>query len=152
MPKTPAEPALAGAAARWAILGGVVLMATVPVYVFAEPPWRLLIARLAAALVLGVALLELRRALADRLARGGASALDEAHARPGTPPDVPYRLLELAHDVRAALRSRRHFEKVLWPRLMALAPRPLVRPPSRLGRGPSLAGLRDVIAAIEKQP
>jgi hypothetical protein len=147
-----AEPALAGIAIRWAVLGGVVLMATVPVYVFVEPPWRLLVARLATALVLGLALLRLRRTLADRLARGGASALDEAHDRPGTLPDVPYRLLELANDVRAALRSRRHFEKVMWPRLMALTPHPLVRPPSRRGRGPSLAGLRDVIAVIEKQP
>jgi hypothetical protein len=147
-----AEPALAGITVRWAILGGVVLMATVPVYVFVEPTWRLLVARLATALVLGLALLRLRRTLADCLARGGASALDEAHDRPGTLPDVPYRLLELAHDVRAALRSRRHFEKVLWPRLMALTPRPLVRPPSRRGRGPSLAALRDVISIIEKQP
>jgi hypothetical protein len=147
-----AEPALTDAAIRWAILGGIVLMATVPIYVFAEPPWRPLIARLATALVLGLALLQLRRTLADRLERGGAWALDEARDRPGIRPDVPYRLLEVAHDVRVALRSRRHFEKVLWPRLVALTPRPLARPPCRLGRGPSLAGLRDVIAAIEKEP
>jgi hypothetical protein len=146
------EPTLTDAAIRWAILGGIVLMATVPIYVFAEPPWRLLIARSATALVLGLALLQLRRALADRLERGGAWALDEAHDRSGTQPDVPYRLLELVRDVRAALRSRRHFEKVLWPRLAALTRHPLVRPPGRLGRGPSLAALRDVIAVIEKQP
>jgi hypothetical protein len=147
-----AEPALTDAAIRWAILGGIVLMATVPIYVFAEPPWRLVIARSATALVLGLALLQLRRALADRLERGGAWALDEARDHPGIRPDVPYRLLEVAHDVRVALRSRRHFEKVLWPRLVALTPRPLARPPSRLGRGPSLAALRDVIAVIEKEP
>jgi len=108
--------------------------------------------RLAAALVLGLALLQLRRALADRLALAGAWALDEARGRPGAEPSVPYHVLELANDLRAALRSRRHFEGVLWPRLAALTPRPLVRPPVRLGRGPSLASLRDVIAAIEKQP
>jgi hypothetical protein len=146
-----ADRALAGLAVRWSVLAGVVLMATVPVYVFAEPPWRLLVARLATAIVLGLALLQLRRALADRLARGGASALDDARDRPETLPDVPYRLLELTYDLRAALRSRRHFEKVLWPRLTALARRPLAHPPCRLGRGPSLAGLREVIATLERE-
>lgn len=146
-----AERALTAAAIRWAILGAAVLLATVPVYVFAEPPWRLLVARLATGLVLGLALLQLRRILAERLAQGGASALDGVHDRPESLPDVPYRLLELTDDVRAALRSRSHFEKVLWPRLMALTPRPLARPPSRLGRGPSLAGLGKVITAIEEE-
>ena len=147
----PAERPLARTA-RWAGLGGVVLLAAVPVYVFVEPPWRALVARLASAFVLGVALLELRRALADRLAQGGTSALDEARGRPGPEPGVPYHFLDLIKDVRAALRSRRHFERVLWPRLAALARRPLVRPPVRPGRGPSLATLREVIGVIEKQP
>jgi hypothetical protein len=40
----------------------------------------------------------------------------------------------------------------LWPRLAAFASRPLARPPVRLGRGPSLAGLRQALDAIEKQP
>lgn len=147
-----AEGLLAPIAARCAVLGGVVLLAAVPVYVFVEPPWRALVVRLASALVLGVALLQLRRALADRLAHSGASALDEARDRRGPEPSVPYHFLDLANDVRAARRSRRHFEKVLWPRLVALAPRPLVRPPARPGRGPGLATLGDVITAIEKQP
>jgi hypothetical protein len=147
-----AERPLARIAARCTVLGGVVLLATVPVYVWVEPSWRTLVARLASALVLGVTLLALRRALADRLGDRGAWALDAARGRPRPEPGVPYHLLHLANDVRAALRSRHHFEKVLWPRLAALVPRPLVRPPGRRGRGPSLAGLRKVIAAIEQQP
>ena len=70
---------------------------------------------------------------------------------PAVEPGAPQRLLELTASVRAALRSRRHFEKVLWPRLTALATRPLVPPPLRRGRGPSLAGLREVIATIEDE-
>jgi hypothetical protein len=128
-----------------------VVLGAVPVYVFVEPPWRPLVARLASALALGLALLELRRAFAQRVARGGPSALDEARSRPGPEPGVPYHFLDLMKDVRAARRSRRHFEQVLWPRLAALAQRPLVSPPRRFGRGPSLAGLRDVIADIEKR-
>jgi hypothetical protein len=147
-----ADGPLARVAARCAVLAAVVLLATVPVYVYVEPSWRPLVARLASAFVLGVALLQLRRALADRLADSGRPALDAAREGRGPEPSVPHHFLNLASDVRAALRSRRDFEKSLWPRLEALTSRPLVRPPVRRGRGPSLASLRAVITAIEKQP
>ncbi len=146
------ERPLASIAARCAVLGGVVLLVTVPVYVWVEPSWRPLVARLASALVVGVTLLQVRRALAVRLRAGGASALDEARGRRWPEPGVPYPFLQLEGDVRAGLRSRHHFDNVLWPRLAALVSRPLVRPPGRRGRGPSLASLRKVIAAIEQQP
>ena len=136
---------------RCAVLGGIVLLLAVPGYVFAEPAWRAVVARLAVAFVLGVGLLQLRSAVAERLARGGASALDRARDRPGIPPAVPLRFQDLIDDVRAARRSRRHFERALWPRLLALTSRPLVRPPARPGRGPGLAGLRDVISEIERE-
>jgi len=147
-----AERPLARVAVRCAVLAAVVLLATVPVYVYVEPSWRALVARSASAFVLGVALLQLRRALADRLKDGGDSALDAARDQWGPAPSVPHHFLDLASHVRAARRSRRYFERVLWPRLEALTPWPLVRPSVRRGRGPSLASLREVISAIEKQP
>jgi hypothetical protein len=147
-----AERPLAWIAARCAALAGVVLLAAVPVYLWVEPSWRSLVARVASALVLGVALLELRRALAGRLHDSGAFALDSARGLRRPEPGIPYQFLQVANDVRAALRSRHHFDKVLWPRLAALVSFPLVRPPGRAGRGPSLASLRKVIAAIERQP
>ena len=147
-----AEGPLAPIAVRWACLAGAVFLAAVPVYVFVEPAWRALVARLASALVLGIVLLDLRGILADRLALGGTSGLDDARDRRAPAPDVPLRFLDLIKEVRVALRSRRYFETVLWPRLTALTPRPLARPAMRRGRGPSLAGLSDVIAVIEKQP
>jgi hypothetical protein len=136
---------------RCAALGGIVLIAIVPLYVFVEPPWRPLVARLAVAFVLGVTLLQLRGAVVARLARGGASAIEQALERPGSPPAVPLRLEELIDDVRATRRSRGHFERIMWPRLTALASRPLARPPARLGRGPSLTELRRVIAELERE-
>ena len=136
-------------AIRCAILGGVVLLAAVPVYVFVEAPWRTLVARLAVAFVLGVALLQLRGAVVARLARAGGSPLEQELGRPGSPPAVPLRFEELIDDVRATRRSRGHFERIMWPRLTALASRPLARPPARLGRGPSLGDLRRVITDIE---
>jgi hypothetical protein len=147
-----AERPLARVAVRGAVLAAVVLLATVPVYVYVEPWWRPLVARSASAFVLGVALMQLRRALADRLVDSGDSALDAARGHRGPEPSVPHHFLDLASDVRAALRSRRYFERALWPRLQALTSWPLVRPRVRRGRGPSLASLRDVITAIEKQP
>ena len=147
-----AERPLARVAARCAVLAAAVLLATVPVYVYVEPSWRAPVARSACAFVLGVALLQLRRALADLLAEGGDSALDAARGHRRPEPSVPHHFGELASDVRAALRSRRYFDRALWPRLEALTSRPLVRPSVRPGRGPSLASLRDVITAIEQQP
>ena len=147
-----AERQRAGIAVRYACLVVFVILCAVPVYVFVEPPWRGLVARLASALVLGVALLELRNTLAQKLARHEASALDGARVHRMTEPGVPPRFLALAHEVRAAVRSRRYFEMVMWPRLLALSVRPLHRPPTRRpGRGPSLASLDDVVTAIEKQ-
>jgi hypothetical protein len=144
------ERPLAGIAVRGAVLAGVVLLATVPAYVYVEPSWRPLVARLAAALVVGITLLQLRRALVDRLARATASPLDEARARRGPGPAVPHHFVDLMDTVRGAVRSRRQFEEILWPRLVALAGRPLEPPPRRPGRGPSLARLREVVTDIEK--
>jgi hypothetical protein len=145
-----ADRLLAPIVIRCALLGGVVLLAVVPVYVFVEAPWRTLVARLAVAFVLGVALLQLRGAVVARLAHAGGSPLEQELGRPGTPPAVPLRFEELIDDVRATRRSRGHFERIMWPRLVALASRPSARPPVRLGRGPSLGDLRRVIAEIER--
>jgi hypothetical protein len=146
-----AEPRPLATSLRYAALVGVVLLVAVPVYVYLEPHWRALVPRLAAALVLGTALLELRGFLAGRLARHGPSALDAARIPPLVEPGAPHRLLELTASVRAGLRSRRHFERVLWPRLTALAARPLVPPPLRRARGPSLGSVREIIATIEDE-
>jgi hypothetical protein len=148
----PADRTLAQIVGRCAVLAGIVVLAAVPVYIWVEPWWRALVARLASAFVLGIALIQLRRALAEHIEDGGPSALDAARRRRELEPGVPHHFLGLEGDVRAALRSRRSFEKVLWPRLVALTPQPLVRPPARPGLGPSLAGIRAVIDVIEKQP
>ena len=148
----PADRSLAQVAVRSATLAGVVLFVIVPIYVYVEPSWRAFVARLACAFVLGVALLQLRHVLRGRLAERGASALDAARGWREPEPGVPHHFRDLASDVRTALRSRRYFEKVLWPRLERLTSRPVSPPATRPGRGPSLASLRRVIAEIEKQP
>jgi hypothetical protein len=146
-----AERPLVRLAVRVAVLGGLVLLAAVPVYVYVEPAWRGLVARLATALVLGVTLLQLRRAVVDRLELGEGSPLDEARVRRRPEPAVPHHFLDLMSDVRTTLRSRRYFEEVMWPRLSAFTSAALGRPRARPGRGPSLASLRAVLADIEKR-
>jgi len=147
-----ADRSLGRAALRSATLAAVVLLVMVPVYVYVEPAWRTFVARLACAFVLGVALLQLRRSLLDRLADLGGSGIDAARGQREPEPAVPHHFRDLASDVRTAMRSHRYFDKVMWPRLEALTPDPLPRPAARPGRGPSLASLRRVIAAIEKRP
>jgi hypothetical protein len=138
-------------AARCAALAGAVLIAAAPVYIYMEPPWRPLIARLAGGLVAGSAILQLRRALADRLELAPPSALDEALRRPVADPAVPARFDDLLQDIKAARRSRRYFDEVLWPRLSALAPDPPAPPPPRRGRGPTLRELDQIVAQIERR-
>jgi hypothetical protein len=126
--------------------------AALPRAVRVAASWRAPGARLACALVLGVALLNLRRVLSEGVEAAGVSALDTAR-RTGPPgPAVPHHALELASDVRTAARSRRYLEDVLWPRLEALAGRSLTPPRRRRGRGPSLASLRALIMDIERRP
>ena len=67
-----------------------------------------------------MALLQFRRALLDRLADLGGSNLDAARGRREPEAGVPHHFHDLASDLRTALRSRRYFDKVLWPRLQAL--------------------------------
>ncbi len=147
-----ADRPLAAVVVRSAVLSGVVLLATVPIYVYVEPALRALVARVAAAFVLGVTLLQLRRVLAEILEATGASPLETTRASRAPEPEVPHHYLGLMSDVRAALRSRRYFDNVMWPRLQALSTSPLDRPPVRPGRGVSLAGLRRVLTVLERRP
>ena len=138
---------------RYAALVALVTFVAVPIHVYVEPPWRSPVVRTAVALVLGVALLDLRRALARRLASGPGGGGDGWRRRTWLAPGVPQAFLDAVGDLQAGTRTRRHFERVLWPRLAALSPRPLEPPPCRsLGRGPSLSSLRAVIAALEREP
>src|SRR4029450_604549 len=105
------ERPLAQVAAQCAAVAFVVVLASVPLYVWVEPSWRGLVARAASALVLGVALLQLRRLPPDRLEADGPWSLDEARRRPRSERAVPHHFRDLASDVRAALRSRRYLQQ-----------------------------------------
>lgn len=147
----PVDRRLVFALVRYAVLAAGVTLAAVPLYFYLEPPGRRVVPHVAAAFVLGIALLELRATLAGRLAEEGGSALEAALVPAPLDDGVPHRLRETEASLRAALRSRRHFDRVLWPRLLALAGRPLVPPPPRRGRGPRRRDVEAVVARIEAE-
>ncbi|MGH7301912.1 MAG: hypothetical protein ACRELZ_01385 [Candidatus Rokuibacteriota bacterium] len=123
--------------------------------VFVAPGYRQTAMRLIGALVLLIAVSRARRIVRARVERRSAWAADE----PGegwAGPMADSRLTRFRDEIRFSARSQSYFEHLLWPRLVALARargvsiEALAKPPGRrLGRGPSLAALDRLLAALE---
>lgn len=137
-----------------------VWIALAPVYSYVESPYRAAVVRAGAALVLGVALIQLRGAVKRHNAAQPSSAFDGAVNRGPNEPDLAPIFLKLRNEVRFSTEDQRYFENALWPRVLRLlagrdqrsrkgAP---AMPAGRrwIRRGPSLAALRDLIAQIEE--
>src|SRR5262249_6241270 len=125
-------------------------LATIPIVLAVEPANRPLVIRLAASLVLGVALAHIRGAARRAVDAASPSAFERPRGRArAEKPDIDRRFSELLDDVRFGPASQRYWSRVAWPRLTGLAERiparPLLVDPPRsrlrrlLGRGPSLA-------------
>jgi hypothetical protein len=152
-----------GLLARYLGLGTLVALGALPLAVAAEPATRPLVIRLAATLVLAVALAHVRGMARGAVEASPPSAFERAlrRGRPA-PPEVDQRFRELLDDVRFGPASQRYWSRVAWPRLSALAERLPARPrltdPPRsrlrrlLGRGPSLAALRELVSRLEGAP
>lgn len=121
--------------------------------VFVAPGHRETAIRLIAALVLLVAVSRIRAvvkaAVDPRPAWGSEETVNAG-------PDPDARVTRFRDELRFSVRSQSYFDHLLWPRLVALArsrgvsPDTLAKPPGRrFGRGPSLAALARVIAALE---
>ena len=109
--------------------------------------------RLIGALVLLVAVSRIRAVVKAAVDHRPAWRNDQT-GDAGPEPDP--RMMRLLDELRFSARSQSYFDHLLWPRLVALAssrgisPEALVKPPGRrFGRGPSLAALARVIAALE---
>jgi hypothetical protein len=136
------------------LAGALVVLAAIPAYLAVAPSWRGAALRAACALLVGVGC-----ARAARWARGARSSASvsplDAPPAPPAPVALDERFLGLCDDVRFGSRSRRYFDRILWPRLSRVAGGPLARPADRRGiggRGPSMAALEGVIAEIERRP
>jgi hypothetical protein len=159
----PARRHALGVLGRYVGLTTLVGLGALPLAVAAQPANRPLVIRLAATLVLAVALVHVRGVARDSVEAAPPSAFDRAlRRRRPAPPEVDRRFRELLDDVHFGPASQRYWSRIAWPRLRALAERLPARPrltePPRsrlrrlLGRGPSLAGLRELVARLEGRP
>ena len=123
---------------------------------FVAPAYRETAIRLLAAVLLFLAVSPVRaivRAATERRAPWGG--VDEHPSeRRGQDP----RFARFHDEIRSSARSQSYFEHLLWPRLIALAQSTgipadaLEKPRGRsFGRGPSIAELTRVIAALERR-
>jgi hypothetical protein len=149
---------LAGYAAFATLVG----LGALPLVLAAEPANRPFVIRLAASLLLAVALLHIHSTARHAVDAQPPSAFDQALRRKRAErPDIDRQLRELLDDVRFGPASQRYWSRVAWPRLCGLAEqlpgRPLLVEPPRsrlrrlLGRGPSLAAVRDLVARLESR-
>jgi hypothetical protein len=125
---------------------------------FVATAYRETAIRLLAALVLFLAVSPVRaivRAAIERRAPWGAHEAIE-HAPAPHAPDP--RFARFHDEIRSSARSQSYFEHLLWPRLVALAQSTgvpadaLEKPrPRSFGRGPSIAELTRLIAALERR-
>jgi hypothetical protein len=145
--------------ARYAALSAVVTLVAVPVSVALDPAQRPAVIRMAAAVIVGVMLIDLIRVVRALFEAQPPSAFGAALEPVTSPPSIDRGFREARDELRGGAASEIYFSRVLWPRLLALADRvpgrPSLAPPARsrvrrlLRRGPSLAALRDLIAALE---
>lgn len=145
---------------HWALFAGTIVLAVllfvglVMIELLVDIASRKAATQLVTALVFGLAILKIRSLVRIRLERQQASALDDVTEHRAAPSLDRTRFHQLRDDVRLAARSQRHFDLVVWPRLVRLAKAPhdapLAKPPGRsFGRGPSVEALTDLIAALE---
>jgi hypothetical protein len=148
----PAERSLGRRAAQ-ALLALLLVLAAIPAYLALDPWWQAVAVRVGCALAVMAGGLHLRRAVRRAIGEDARSPLDASPA-PAPPPDLDGGYLRARDDVVWSTRSRRYFDAILWPRLLALAGGHLARPAARTGtrRGPSLRALERAIAQVERRP
>jgi len=146
--------------AGYAVFIALVAGGAAPVYFILEPAKRPLAVRLAAALVMGVGVIRLVKTVRARLDARPPSNFELGLEPPRREVSLDPQFVQIRDDLQFGARRAGYFDRVLWPRLVALAersplrsaPAPLVRPPGRLfRRGPSLITLRNLIATIGEE-
>jgi hypothetical protein len=140
-----------GIVAGYVVFVGVLVLGTVPAYVFVEADHRQAVVRLATAILVGSVLTHVRRSL-------GAGEDDPGAAPPPveTEPTLYRGFTELYDGMRQSIRSQGYFEAILWPRLLSLVEtdqRTALHKPAgrRFRRGPSAATLGELIATLERR-
>lgn len=146
--------------AGYALFIALVAGGAAPVYFILEPAKRPLVTRLAAALVMGVAVIRLVKTVRARLDAQPPSGFELGLEPARREVSLDPQFVQIRDDLRFGASRAGYFDRVLWPRLVALAepsplrpaPACLVQPPGRFfRRGPSLITLRNLITAIGEE-
>jgi hypothetical protein len=158
----PCERRWPGIVAGYAVLLALAGLAATPAYLYAEPADKPAVVRLAVAVVVGVALIHLLKIVRATIEAQPPSAFEQALAPRASEPRLAQMFVTLRDELRSSRASQGYFEHVLWPRIVALVARQSraapegtpVKPAGRrlLGRGPSLATLRALVARLEERP
>jgi hypothetical protein len=143
-----------GACVAWL---AVVVAAAAIVYAGVGDESRPTVIRLATSLMLAIALMQVHKSL-RRDVEGQARSHFDLEREPRLPAaKVDADFSKLRNELQHSLRSRRYFDSVLWPRVVALAGRHgtrLAPPPRRwlARRGPRLQEVCDLVSSVEREP
>jgi hypothetical protein len=135
------------------LLALLLVLVVIPVYLVLKPSWRPPVVRLACALVVAAGCVQARRRVRQSIGERAPSVLD-APPPPSPAPEMDHHFIRARDDIVLSTRSRPYFDRVLWPRLLALADGNLEPPAGRRWirrRGPSPAALGTLIAEIERR-
>jgi hypothetical protein len=135
----------------------VVIAFAYPIYVSVAHERQGLVVRLAAASILGIALLQIHKRLRRDLDGQPPSRFELARQTRPPPFKIDPHLAKLRGEVQHSLKSRHYFDDVLWPRLVALGTRrgSILRPPPPrwpAARGPNLRQIADLVSTVERTP
>jgi hypothetical protein len=136
-----------------ALLVLLLILAAIPVYLVLKPSWRPIVVRLACALVVAAGCIHARRRVRRAIGEYPPSTLDTPPASPPAP-EMDQHFLRARVDIALSIRSRAYFDRVLWPRLLALAGGSLEPPAVRRWirrRGPSPGTVAKLIAEVERR-
>jgi len=159
MPAPRPERRWPGITAGYAVFTTLLAIASTPIYRAVEPVQRSLVARVSAALLLGVVAIHLTTRARARIDAQPSSDFEVALEAVPSAPKLDSHFVELRDELAYSIRRFRYFDRVLWPRLLALWTRLSLRgeraPLSKLhprsfGRGPSLPAVEELITRMER--
>jgi hypothetical protein len=135
----------------------VVSAVAYPIYLTVPDEHQGLVIRMAAAAILGAVLMQIQKHLRKHLDDQTPSRFDMAREIRQRPAKIDPHFIELETELRHSLESRQYFDRVLWPRLLAVGERQgaiLKRPRLRwpATRGPSLSDISELISNLEHKP
>jgi hypothetical protein len=103
----------------------VLAVPSVPIYYYVEPPHKLLVIRVCAAIILAFTLYKLAKEVHERLEQQPSTGFEAAARPPANGVSLAPQFEKLQDEVTYSLGSRTYFEHILRPRLLRLLERKL---------------------------